>query len=220
MTLLRPSMTNQPGLPRGRRLRAARLAPAALPILLAGCGHPPPVSVIPPASSAAWVPDPALLSRLGPEVQMDGFSIRPPQGCTFTQTAAEDAQNTLVRYKWRQERQDGSSMVFSVHVGRAKPGSELEPDAEAALQGLVDHNGADYQDYAHSNIETGEIGGVPFARAYWKGVSPPDSPQQHGLFYLTSSKQVNVTIHGTDSEPSDKRTLPLCEAAALTFRLR
>lgn len=136
------------------------------------------------------------------------------------ETTAENDQNTLVRYKWRQEHPNGSALVFSVHIGRAKPGYALEPDVVASLQALTDHNGADYQNYVHSSLETGAVNGVSFARVYWKGMSPPDSPQQHGLFYLTGTKSVNITVHGTDSEPYSAETLPICEAAALTFHLR
>lgn len=62
--------------------------------------------------------------------------------------------------------------------------------------------------------------GAAFARIFWKGVRTRNNRSSRGLVFVTTDRQELITISGTDAEPHAQSTLPMCEAAALTFHKR
>jgi hypothetical protein len=196
-------------------MRFANLIILCLGCLLAasGCTHNY-------APGSTWTPEKSAEAQLGAVAPVGNYTIRPPAGFQMEQGQMHGDGNSITVYKWDSPvRADGTVTVFSVHIGHAGPGYADFTDLSKAVQELGQSNKLNHNDdYVVSPVETGTINGIPFARVYWKGTFTPTGTKDHGFFYLTGDSSMQISIHGTDSEPYSKDTLSVCEAAALTFQ--
>ena len=166
-----------------------------------------------------WKPQPVLLNRLGPEVQIGGYSVRPPPGLMLTRTRSQAKEAVSDFYIWRgTKRADRTRSTFAIEISYPQPDYNTDLDIAAVLRKTAARDGSRHLNFVTSTSTLGNVQGVPFGRLYWVGFWFPTRSQNHGLIYLTSNPQAVITIRGTDAEPYSKMTLPDLEAAALTFR--
>ena len=166
-----------------------------------------------------WKPQPAVLNSLSPEVHINGYSVRPPQGLIMTRTKLQAKEAVRNFYIWKgTKRADKTRSIFAIEISYPQPGYNTDMDIATVLKKTAARDGSRHMNFISSTTTLGNVQGVPFSRLYWIGFWSPTRSQNHGLIYLTSNPQAVITIRRTDAEPYSKLTLPDLEAAALTFR--
>ena len=188
-----------------RRRRWVMVAVLAAGSLLEGCAHTPPVA-------------PAPTGPLGPEVQMEGYAVRPPVGLTLAQTHDERLNATRTFYLWTMpKRADGSREEFQVEIVHARPGF-VSANSNTLLGQYSARNARNHAAYVASPFTAYAINGIPFVRYYWKGTFAPLNNKNHGFVYVTTDRQTVIYIRGNDAEPYYQGESSVCESAAFTFR--
>ena len=69
-----------------------------------------------------------------------------------------------------------------------------------------------------SEIERGQIDGLTFVRAHWEGTERTTKYKMRGFIYVAAAGPGMIYISSKDTAPEHLQSLPLAEAAALTFR--
>jgi hypothetical protein len=172
-------------------------------------------------SPVQWVADQGLLAQLGEETsipQNPGYSFRIPKG--YVQRPLElspSAALVLSGARWESPpRPDGSVTRLLVMMGKAQPGerlSTLDQFAADVLGSRSDLVGP----LTLSQVEHGKIGDLNFARQRWQARHPSTGMKSHGFVYVARDGLQEVAIDTQDIEPHSLTTLPLAEAATLTF---
>ena len=205
-----------------------RLASRLLLCLFAVCALPSLCAAQTTQSSApaVWKPDPKLLAQLGPEVTVGDYKIRPPQGYTLQpEPQIRDPSNlfTCKTYKYKsQTRADGSRAILLVVFETAHPNtpiSTVQQSINLWSQGIKNA----LKNCATSPAEQGFIAELPFVRDYYTATNPQSGQMLHGFTYIMLDGNTTIHLVAADNLAGDKKpysidTLPLAEAAALTFR--
>ncbi len=167
-----------------------------------------------------WSPTAALSARLAPEKELMGWSIRPPRDYVFLQKA--DGANQVYLFQG-DERPDGSSPIIRLVIGDIL-GKDARSHSEAQiLESYLIQIHQHHDNWQSTKLETGLIRGRKFVRRRWTATTqrPDGSPATlHGVVYLTIEGLRFYSIAAQDTEPRMKTTLPLMEAAALTYHKR
>ncbi len=221
-----PRMRRKMGMPARSRNLALDISITALSlILLWVCFFRLPTPTRPGALGVTttnlpiWKPQLAVLNKLSPEVQIGGYSVRPPHGLMLTRTKFQAKEAVRNLYIWKgTKRADRTRSIFAIEISYPQPGYNTDMDIATVLRKTAARDGSRHLNFVTSTTTLGNVQGVPFSRLYWVGFWSPTRSQNHGLIYLTSNPQAVITIRGTDAEPYSKLTLPCLEAAALTFR--
>ncbi|MBV9849769.1 MAG: hypothetical protein JO250_08875 [Armatimonadetes bacterium] len=189
--------------------------------------HPPHPQAAPSFSVDApistWHQNPSLLTQLASAFPVADFALRPPQGYAVEQHVSDSEADTAFQYEWDgTARPDGRKPVLRVDITRAKPNAVSVVTLDDRLTELLGHMEQKSPGLIHSPYQHGLINGISFVRTYFK-VNPdagPDKPRYHGFIYKATSNDGKsmITITASDVEPNNEDTLPLLEAAALTFR--
>jgi uncharacterized protein (TIGR03067 family) len=180
---------------------------------------PAPIIDIPesPVVLTRWAPDPKQLVQLGPEVDLDGYRVRPPAG--YKPVAAPDAPVGMMMTAWAGvKRADGTRPMFEVTIQEAPPG-ETMPAPSEALDTQLSSIEARRTSFHRNVAESGFIGDHPFRRARWDGRMKKTNEKMHGFCYATTDGRKVVLLMSQDVEPHEKQSLAIAEAAAQTFRV-
>ena len=78
--------------------------------------------------------------------------------------------------------------------------------------------GSQYTKFQPTAIQSGSIGGMEYARAYWTGTDKQTHKVFHGAVYATSSAPDLIQATLKDTQPFDKKSIPVLEASLQTFR--
>ena len=176
---------------------------------------------VPPADTSdvpdsVWKPDPALLSKLGPEQTFGPYAMRLPIGYTAkSQTFSSDKAQVTAYELSGLKRKDGKSAHLIVLVAVAQPGFTTK-NFESLL---MINKALNVPDMVKSDMEIGEINGISVARQYYTSPSTATNPIIGRAFqYVDSEGSSFVIMASFDDEPYSTDTLPLCEAAVRTLR--
>ena len=181
-------------------------------------GISPPTPNPPLASLPTWRPQAASLPQLGSEVQIEGHGVRPPRGYFFSQRQKQVGNASVTWYDWSSpNRRGGTAAVFRIRIAHASAGFSPNGNSVTFLNQASEAIADTHGNYTASGIQSGNLQGTAFSRFYWKGVWQQYNKESHGLVYLTTTPNAVITIYGTDAEPESQSTLPVFEAAALTF---
>jgi acetyl esterase/lipase len=180
----------------------------------------PEVSSRPKAEPAAWTPDAAKLTELADRKEIPqnpGCSIQPPKG--YEQQPFQGRPGVpLTGARWNSPRRsDGTQTQLLVVIGRRPPAEKPAPLDQFAIDFLKSreqHVGP----LQKQPIEYGTINGLPVGRVRWSAEHPVTKRKTHGFVYVATPGQLDIMIDSQDIEPYQASTLPLAEAAALTFR--
>jgi hypothetical protein len=166
---------------------------------------------------AKWSSDPALLASLEAPIEFEGYVVRPPKGHTRTDPPGAPPGARMVAWAGGR-RKDGTAAVFLVMVG-TPPKSERIPPLEEALQSMLQGTRRIYsKDWTQEATESGEINGLKFVRARWKGVNVAKGAKMHGFTYVAIDGLKVIQISGQELEPHHENGLKIAEAAALSFQ--
>jgi len=174
----------------------------------------------PTRSSSEWRSNPAYAKRLAPAVKVDVYYISPPLGFTLQKKHLRSDVSITDQYDWRGPAgADGTKPRLTIAIFKMLPGVINQKDAGEWLESGLEAMNTREKHYVHTGAEDGKVGGMSFARAYWK--RDPNDPNEgrrfHGFQYQYSQSTTSISIIGDDIEPHYKSTLDLMEAAALTF---
>lgn len=196
-------------------------------LLGTGCGpksadsfDPPPV---PPAGQIAPAPgliDNAPAVSTESEVTLDGYGMTVPAGMKRERIVERSASSIETTLRWLGPlRPDKTRTRIIWHSFKAQPGVSGIETARLPklLAAYMEHNATLYPGQVLSPLQPFALHGLPAVRGYWKGFSPEIQKTDHGFVYIVGEAQNIIYIRAFDCEPYNKKSLPLCEKAALTF---
>ncbi len=166
------------------------------------------------ASAGAWSPDKASLRQLKPAESVGKYQIRPPAGSTVQRKSASDGSRASI---WAgAARPDQTRPSFMVFFVSPPPGSKYTlSQVFNILQSVTRHN---YSHWTQTPTQQGTVSDLRCLRCYWQGTKIEDGRPQHGFSYLLDDGGKFVQLTSRDADAYQKSTLPLAEAAALTFK--
>jgi hypothetical protein len=194
--------------------------------LAVGCrpeGQPKPAPVNSPQTKAVqvagWLPRAQLFDKLGPEQIIGKLRLRPPANYTFVDWSNHSPKSLI----WAGPDKNGET--FATLSIMAMPNSAVgqKRDLEAAFGTTLAEIEKRRSTWTCSDPETGRIGNLEFIRARWDGVCKTGRKELigkhlHGVVYVAWDAEEVIQIMLEDVEPFWEESLPVCEAAALTFR--
>lgn len=162
-----------------------------------------------------WKANAALLSKLGAEFTIDGYAIRPPRGYKMVSQKSGVMQANL----WKGDvRDNGTAPGLVLLVSTPPPGEKKLPTIEQALDMYLADIERNRKEWQRTKAERGTVNGLTFVRARWSGTDLQRGFPVNGFGYVFTDGKAYYTIGGQDIRPNGVTTLPLLEAAALTFR--
>ena len=211
------------GMPPGRAqstVNSAKTATAA-----------PATSPTAPNASQPFRIDPKLPSQIltDPTSIVQGrYAIRLPDGYSPYQTQGEAALQTdgsSTQQFATTRRSDGSHALIEIYT-LPLPASNLTRAQllSAAMTQAVSEQGRVWTDMKASTPQYGMINGIAFARVYYKGIY--ENHAQHGfralrgLEYICIDNKACIHLIASDTQEDGDETMPVAEAAVLTFAPR
>jgi hypothetical protein len=153
-----------------------------------------------------WKPSPAQLAKLGPEVKVEGWSLRPPKG--WEHRVKREAAET--RYLWGK---NGVGVLVLVRPAAQPAKTTADATFESSLGALK----ARSKGLKLARTEKGTIGGQPFVRVRYRMDALPQMPgADSGFIYATAEAGTSVVWTGVGTAASIEEM----EAAVLTYRSR
>ena len=172
------------------------------------------LSVAGSAMAQDWTPKPALLAKLTPAQSLREFKMRLPHGLKLDKEEMTKADITQHLYFWHLPKRTSLLGGLAVTVTSAPDGQTPEGALSDWITMVTSHN---ITDLTQSDVQSGMIGDVPFARCYYKGPEVKTGKITHGFVYFGINDGHLYIIEADDYEPGYAKSLPLAEAAALTF---
>ena len=165
----------------------------------------------------SWRPSPDLLPRLAPADPVGVYQLRPPPG--YQPQDREGPSGTRSRAWVGATRPDGTRPYVMVTL--AVPPAEAAPPTLAELLGrMLTPLRQRRRNWTESRPEMGTLGGIAFARAYWRGTDAATRLPMHGFNYVALDGPTIINISSQDVAPHIREALALAEAAVLTFGRR
>jgi hypothetical protein len=168
---------------------------------------------------ANWLADAKILDQLGNETTIDGLTFRPPAGFRPNKVPLPSGQST----GWTgTPRQNGFYPLIAISV------IPSDADASRPISALLEESLAEIQkrygtDWGHSPFELGRIDNLLSIRTRWSGTLAAGRKEfigrkTRGVFYVIKHGRKFVQVMIQDAVPDADKSLPLCEASALTLR--
>jgi len=166
----------------------------------------------------SWEPDPAVLGKLGPEIDAATYHLRLPQG--YIQDNSIKMPAPYKNFTWRTPpRPDGSAATLTLVAEPGPPGDALtEVVSRQVADKLLGGLRLGLQQVKEVEFVRGRIQGVDSVLIRWTGFGPVLARVMHGATYVTLINHTLVSVSATDFEPHHATTIPVGEAAALTLR--
>jgi hypothetical protein len=166
-------------------------------------------------AALVWKTDPQLLKQLGPEIKIEGYTIRPPRGYEAISQQIGVRKATA----WKGPvREDGTAPGFYVVYLTMPPGEKKMPTLEEALNVYLADRKSTLLNWKVAKSERGKVNGLDFLRTTWSGTNETRDFAMHGFAYVYIGSKSFYVLGGQDIEPYSDKTLKLSEAAALSFR--
>jgi hypothetical protein len=168
-------------------------------------------------ATAQWTPKSELIAKLTKEETIDQYKIRIPEN--FSVHTRTGDPRIISGYIWvGKKHADGVEPHLMLTIA-SPPKEELEkltlPYSLATFLAPIEKRRANWK---QSTPEEGLIGGIKFIRTYWEGAEPKSGRSFHGFNYVAIDGERVINLSSQDSDPHYKETLPLTEAAVLTFK--
>lgn len=169
------------------------------------------------ADTPPWTPDDQVLPQLADASDEKFFTIRPPAGYQRTDQSGPVGARFLAW--WGGERADhtcGSLKILIVPVPAGEDKFSLSTQLDKFLKGVQ----AQRLTWSQSDIQTGNVNGTPFARAYWQGMDKQSGLKLAGFYYLAKSASNLIAISSQDLKDNQATDLHLAETSTLTFQMK
>ncbi len=165
----------------------------------------------------SWRPSPDLLPRLAEADQVGAYQLRPPIG--YAPQESEGPSGSRSRAWVGAKRTDGTRPYVMVTIA-VPPAEAAAPTLEELLGRMLTPIRQRRRAWTESRPETGTLGGIAFARAYWQGTDVKTRLRMHGFNYVALDGPTIINISSQDVAPHIREALALAEAAVLTFGRR
>jgi hypothetical protein len=174
------------------------------------------------AKTSDWKTDPSQVPRLGEEVAIGNYRIRPPKGYKLDDFSTDP--KTL--------EPGGKFNFVPATAPKYWPRIALQTKVldqfdsamanEKLLAGAADQEQAYRQikaDFTKTTPERGNLSGLPAWRCRFGGTEEiTDKDKLHGVYYLVRDGNVAIYTYFGAVEPNHEATLKMLEAAVLSFR--
>lgn len=200
--------------PLARRTIAALVASSVVALASAPNGLAAPPK---PPMAAVWSPDKALAASLGPPVDLAGYKMRLPAGCTAELKGDQVSGPVRLRVFSVHRANDAGPSMFIVVMSPATAAnvSGLPATAKRLLDGDGYVHG--HADWTKAPPTVGRANGLQAARQYFKHTRA-DGRVTHGFHYGVVDGAKRLLVDVVDEAPRSETSLPLAEAAVLTLR--
>ncbi len=176
-----------------------------------------------PKKTDSWQPDPTLATNLADETQVGSYFIRLPFGYSeIPQPPGIAAQmpNGFDNHEYGlTRRSDGTSATIALSIATPPPGMTGSISLGEVLDGTLTAKKQQWQNFTESPAQDGEINGLSFKRAYYKGIvsGRAGTRMAHGLVYVAVDGTKILSYQAEDVEPYNEDTLSVAQASILTF---
>lgn len=169
------------------------------------------------ADTPPWTPDEQVLPQLAETVTEDLFSLRPPAGYERVERNGPTGSRLL---SWvsalRADQTRGYIMFLIVPIPAGEEKLSLPVQLDKLLKGVENQRAA----YNRTDIQTGNVNGTPFARAYWQGIDKRTGVKMAGFYYLARGGGNLIGISSQDLKDNQATDLHLAETSALTVQIK
>ena len=178
----------------------------------------------------SWKRDPSLIKNLASETQIKrtaqttGYAFRLPEGYSEAAPPPEivaQRQNGFDNHVYGlTRRSDGTAATLALSVATPPPGMVGTLTLTDALEGTLAQKKHQWRFFTECAAQSGLIDGLSFKRVYFKGLvsGAAGSRMAHGFAYVAIDGSNIVSFQAEDAEPYNEQSLPLTQAAVLTFR--
>ena len=173
-----------------------------------------------------WKPDPKLSDSLTDATQVSSYALRLPEGYSEVPQPPEMAvqrQNGFDSHVYgMRRRSDGTAATLAFVIVTPPPGMAGTLTLNDALEGGLEQKKHQWQDFTESSVQDGRVNGMAFKRVYFKGTvsGAAGTRMAHGFAYATIDGSHILNFQAEDVEPYNDDTLPIAQAAVLTFHKR
>ena len=164
-----------------------------------------------------WVPTKSILEKLSAPTSIGAYEIRSPKG--YEAKTREGGNGFKMTLWFGPQRANGTRAGLTLVV-MPEPPTDVKPTLEELMRLALEDQKGLRTEWKVSPSERGDINGIRFMRAYWSGASRQYKQSLRGFIYVAQVGKRFVQIGGQDVEPYQKETLPLVEAATMTFKKR
>jgi hypothetical protein len=174
------------------------------------------------SDEGAWKPDPQQLDKLGEEISIASYRVRPPKGYVLDRYSNDP----------KTKAEDGAQFYFEPEKSKTYwPSVRIETKLLEEFQwkeggDKVVAKAADLEqawrtienDFTRSQCEKGTVGGLPSWRCHFGGTETISGKQKlHGTYYLIRDGKIAVFVYFGAVEPDEKDTLKMLEASVQSF---
>lgn len=177
---------------------------------------PPSTAQVPPPSSPTWIPDPARVNQLAPEIKILGYGLRPLQGYQQQPFPGGKVPNGQMVIFSGPQHPEGTKPVLLLLVATLPP-QEQQLSVEQSLDQFYQAFQTEYRNFTRTAPERGQVNGLMAVRSRWSGRSLRAGSQQ-GFGYMFRDGPKMVQILFQDSDKYYPTSMPMAEAAVLTMR--
>lgn len=170
-----------------------------------------------------WKPDPKLLNNLTGETQVSSYALRLPEGYSEVPQSPEMAarrQNGFDNHVYGMSRRsDGTAATLGFVIATPPSSMAGTLTLDDALDGTLQQKKHQWQDFTQSPVQDGYINGLAFKRVYFKGMvsGAAGTRMAHGFAYVAINGNSILSFQAEDVEPYNDETIPVAQAAVLTF---
>jgi hypothetical protein len=172
------------------------------------------------APAAEWKPDAKAVRQLGPSVKLDSYTIRIPKGYELQETPP--APFGAKFWAWAgPARADGTKAQLLMNLLPIAP-AQREQAKRLTLEQLAEKRIAAIRgqrtDWKQEKTEKDVINGLTFARIRWEGTEPKNQWDMRGFVYVARDGDTILYLSSQDLKAPGAQTLPLADAAVLSFK--
>lgn len=170
-----------------------------------------------------WTSDPKLTAQLTQSVDstklVPRFTIKIPND--FQIQRDERTGSKLFLFRGPQHK-DGTLPAFSISTIPTTLGKKIPVTVEEGFKLSMNavRRGGRQEQWTNTLTQRGCINGQEFLRSYWSGMEASHHKLTHGVVYATVADGYFITLQGQDFEGFSPVTLPVMEAATMTFKLQ
>jgi hypothetical protein len=173
----------------------------------------PKIPPIEPSGIQGWRLDPTTLASLGPYVDLEGYTFRPPAGYEM-KTVTMNGVPTY-HFSKKEEGPFTTTESMEITIGQLKNRNRRTEDV---LTNALELSKFHYANWKGEAIHQGTINGLTFQRVHWSAYVPELTKNARGFTYVCLDGPVVILVEMDGYSPDDDETLLLSEISVLTFQ--
>ena len=164
-----------------------------------------------------FAPDPSQLSKLDAEASFLGFAIRIPKDFEFT-AMKDPLEGAMTCASMGQPRSDKTRPTIELTFITPPASEQKNVTLAFAVTEYLGSLKANRSPFVHSQIQSGEINGIPYKHGTWTGTIKSQKREMKGEFYIAKDRDMVIELICQDVVPGADSTIALMDASLRTFR--